>query len=346
MSFENSIVGLNGILIRQQIQSANYSPGVFGWIIQKNGNAEFNNVTFRGTLAGPGFIVNGQGVFCYSGTPANGNLIGSMAANAGTDAFGNVYRAGFNWQNGSIRTEMTAELFLGVLVPILKVITGDTTEALPFHISSVVRNPGVGTQNLETDIVGPINTSDNDAVYISLSSSNNAISNNAQGFISYIGNFPNALRNVPILQWGSFGGKLTAITNIYGVTPGTGGTSTNVPLGEVWHALSSLYVNGWTDFGAPFQTGRYKLVPIGGGEVYLDGLIKPGTYVNATVLFTLPVGYRPQASIRIVRQADSATTGANMYELMVSTTGDVSVTSIQGAAPGFIDLTGLRFPVD
>lgn len=37
---------------------------------------------------------NGEGLFVYSGTPATGNLIASIAATAGTDAHGNAYQAG------------------------------------------------------------------------------------------------------------------------------------------------------------------------------------------------------------------------------------------------------------
>ena len=37
----------------------------------------------------------GSGLFVYSGPPAAGNLIGSIAAANGTDLFGNAYLAGF-----------------------------------------------------------------------------------------------------------------------------------------------------------------------------------------------------------------------------------------------------------
>jgi predicted phage tail protein len=36
--------------IAQQIQSTNYKAGSAGWMLNKNGNAEFNNVTVRGTV--------------------------------------------------------------------------------------------------------------------------------------------------------------------------------------------------------------------------------------------------------------------------------------------------------
>lgn len=54
-----------------------------------------NAATFTGsTFNGTDFIINTAGSFFYSGTPATGNLIASIAAASGTDAFGNAYPAG------------------------------------------------------------------------------------------------------------------------------------------------------------------------------------------------------------------------------------------------------------
>jgi hypothetical protein len=50
MTFRNPILGGNGQLIRQNIHSENYVPGVAGWQITRDGDAEFNNVTTRGEL--------------------------------------------------------------------------------------------------------------------------------------------------------------------------------------------------------------------------------------------------------------------------------------------------------
>jgi hypothetical protein len=63
MPFTNEVIGTNGVLIRNWLQSANYVAGASGWQITKAGNAEFNNGTFRGSLqvgTSPGkrFIVN------------------------------------------------------------------------------------------------------------------------------------------------------------------------------------------------------------------------------------------------------------------------------------------------
>jgi hypothetical protein len=102
----NPIVG--GTVLRiPAIQSPNYVAGVSGWIINKDGTVEFNNGVFRGTVTagsfvGTDFIINSAGVFLYSGTPATGNLIISIASASGTDAFGNFFPAGINVSGGNL----------------------------------------------------------------------------------------------------------------------------------------------------------------------------------------------------------------------------------------------------
>lgn len=48
--FSNPIVGGGGELVRNRIVSRNYVPGVSGWVIERDGDAEFNDVTVRGQL--------------------------------------------------------------------------------------------------------------------------------------------------------------------------------------------------------------------------------------------------------------------------------------------------------
>lgn len=65
MPFTNEVVGGNGVLIRNAMQSQNFVSGVSGWQITKSGNAEFNSGTFRGQItsgSNPGrhVIINDQ----------------------------------------------------------------------------------------------------------------------------------------------------------------------------------------------------------------------------------------------------------------------------------------------
>jgi hypothetical protein len=51
MPFKNPILA-GDVLIRTGMQSENYDPGVDGWRIERNGNVEFNDGTFRGNITG------------------------------------------------------------------------------------------------------------------------------------------------------------------------------------------------------------------------------------------------------------------------------------------------------
>ena len=86
----NPVVG-STILRRPAIQSPNYVAGTSGWTINADGSAEFNNLNIRGTFTGTDFVINSSGAFFYSGTPAANNLVASITAATGTDAFGNHY---------------------------------------------------------------------------------------------------------------------------------------------------------------------------------------------------------------------------------------------------------------
>lgn len=65
MAFENPVVGgENGELIRPSIQSPDYVAGVSGWTINRDGSAEFNDITIRG-----GAIVGGSITIGPTGMP-------------------------------------------------------------------------------------------------------------------------------------------------------------------------------------------------------------------------------------------------------------------------------------
>ena len=110
--FNNPIIGGSGKLVYPQIESPNFVDSVSGWQIAKDGSAEFNNLEVRGTFLGADYIINSAGAFFYSGTPAAGNLIVSIASTGGTDQFGNTYDAGITSYNPAL---FFANLFDGSL---------------------------------------------------------------------------------------------------------------------------------------------------------------------------------------------------------------------------------------
>lgn len=97
MPFQNSIVGAGNTLVREMMRSPDFVSDVSGWTINRDGSAEFNNVSIRGSVVVGGSIIMtdaGDGLFIYDGDPALGNLLLSIAPIAGTDGFGNDYPAG------------------------------------------------------------------------------------------------------------------------------------------------------------------------------------------------------------------------------------------------------------
>lgn len=88
MTFSNPIVG-GSTLIRPAIHSPDYVAGSTGWSINKDGTAEFNDVTIRGSVG-----IGGES-FYYDPSPGVGNLVASIAANTGLDPFGNAHLSGF-----------------------------------------------------------------------------------------------------------------------------------------------------------------------------------------------------------------------------------------------------------
>lgn len=87
MPFSNPIVG-GVVLVRPAIRSPNFVAGSSGWSIEKDGSAEFNDVVIRGS------VNIGGDSFYYDGVPGVGNLVASIAADGGTDPFGNTYLPG------------------------------------------------------------------------------------------------------------------------------------------------------------------------------------------------------------------------------------------------------------
>lgn len=156
--FRGLTAGL-GSLVLQSIFSPNFVHLVSGWSINKDGSAEFNNLTIRGTFLGADFIINSAGLFLYNGTPALGNLVGSWAITAGTDSFGNAYRAGLNVD----ATTGTSYLQLLPGNPaVMAVGTGDAVEATPGEIRGIVLGSG-STRQVITDFRAAALTGENPA---------------------------------------------------------------------------------------------------------------------------------------------------------------------------------------
>lgn len=71
------------------------------------GHAYLAGFSITGTYTGSNFIINSSGAFFYSGAPALGNLIASIAPAPGIDGLGNVYVQGLaSYSPGSFYTQV------------------------------------------------------------------------------------------------------------------------------------------------------------------------------------------------------------------------------------------------
>lgn len=138
------------VLIRSDIRSQNFVSGSAGWRIEADGDAEFNSIVIRG-----GTVVSGTALY-YDGTPAAGNLILSIAAQAGTDAFGNAYLQGLAVYSadGTIQANDTFILWESTNGSAISIGTGngDAEERFtPQAVTGVTWDEGAMGMNLSSD---------------------------------------------------------------------------------------------------------------------------------------------------------------------------------------------------
>ena len=139
------------------------------------------------------------------------------------------------------------------------------------------------------------------------------------------------------------GASLQFITPVLGVTQGQGLTA-RFGWGATWQAyllggsyeLSSLtYQNGYSNFGSGYENGRFKKSL--DGMVFLSGTISPGIITDGTLLFTLPVEFRP-AEICFLQV--SSENGNCLIEVKID--GKVSLYRF-GAGGSYLILNGACF---
>lgn len=101
---------------------------------------------------------------------------------------------------------------------------------------------------------------------------------------------------------------------------------------QAW--VAPTFQNSWVNYGSPWATAAYYKDAV--GVVHLRGLVKNGT--SMSTIFTLPAGYRPQASIRFA--VDSSGAFGSVY---VQNDGQVVMAV---GSTSFIDLATVSFRAD
>jgi hypothetical protein len=127
-----SVTGFSGLFVYSPFPGAGNLIGSWAAAagVDPYGNAYPAGLSVSGGAAiitGPDYIFNSAGLFIYSGTPAAGNLIASVAAVAGTDGFGNAYKSGFGTYGGGSFIQQAILAGLPALILHASGDTGDGT---------------------------------------------------------------------------------------------------------------------------------------------------------------------------------------------------------------------------
>lgn len=282
----NPVVG-GTVLRRAAIESPNFVTGVSGWEINQDGSAEFNNLTIRGTFDGTDFVINSSGAFFYSGTPALGNLIISIASSSGTDSFGNTFPEGISV--GAVGSQQV-QLILSALAAALAFPSGASFEQNEAELGA-----GVGgtspAQFIQLLILGAATTTAgaHDRVFAEFNSANADNSSDANLQLVYQGSngTPHLYTTMDASGFKILAGQVT------GANP-----SATPVVPETWHTMSLTgSTTAGNDINGTSYPPAYQLSAQ--GDLKLRGVVvsAAGGLASGTTFATLPTGYRPATNI-------------------------------------------------
>lgn len=313
--FENNIINALNALIRAAIHSPNFVTGVSGWSINKDGSAEFNNLTIRGTFQGTDWVINSSGLFMYDPTEALGNLAISITAKPVTGPLGESVPSGITVgkiANPQVNIKSSTPGGFGVLdfplnnatIPGLSLINASIQSGPPSYGQLALFGPstsGVGY----TDLISIAWNSNN----ISGTSS----ANMSAGYFDGNAIFQN------YLVMNSNGVTINASPLIKASQPGTGTSIINPAISEVWHSLGTLA-------GYTVGIGRYRLLPTNEAQLEISVTSAGANASSVTFQNAMPSQYRPLADKRRVLGAAGGTMGTVEPNVFIaSATGNVSV---------------------
>jgi hypothetical protein len=335
MPFRNPVVA-GTQLVRSAIESSNYDPGSAGWAIFQDGAAEFNSATFRGTIV---IETAGQALLIYSGPAAEGNLIGSWAATAGEDSFGNPYPAGLSIESGT--TQVLTEILLGEVIQ--RWITVNPDIQTPAFLQAATS--GLGPAQIDQFLIQSAqNATNTDVAGLVLHSNNN----NGSQIAAFYAYYEGAEGQSNYLTVNSAGAVISA-GSITAVEPGTGTPATQAAA-ETWHSATSLLSAIWTTAGTSNPL-RYRLEPqgSGGGCVRLDGEILTtgtGPWPPNVDILKLPAGYIPVNGHPFVTRSSIALAAGQDTINVIAASGGIQNGQTFVAAGQSLYFDGVVFPLD
>lgn len=281
--FQHDIAGGQGNLVATAVQSPNYSAGSAGWQIRKDGSAEFNNLTIRGTFSGTDFIISSAGIFMYSGAPASGNLMISLAQAAGTDSFGNPYVKGlsFGLVTDSAQVQLTPSTG-GQAAKITFPVNGVSLSNTPNMAAGIVS----GSPNYSDMVLsGPALATVGQRDWVQVGMFSNSNSGDAQGNLRYISD---AGAVTVQLLWDASGVLVNTALTVNGPFSSDSGAISSDGAGGL--AVQSLTVNGSSSTGSHGLTdgtiNGSSGGQVGGAAAHTHG---PGSYAVTNGQHTHPL---------------------------------------------------------
>lgn len=287
--FENNVINAINALIRAAIHSPNYVAGVSGWSINKDGSAEFNNLTIRGTFMGTNFVLNQNGLFMYDPTETLGNLVVSITAKAVTGPLGETVPPGITiGKAADVQMELLRDPSFAT--GILKFLLNNAGFSNPVISSAVVVSASTFAA---IDFQGPNSTvvGFRDRLRMQANSSDGVSSfANIQIVYSSDAGVDSTYESIDGAGVGIFACKALTAT-----MPGTGTSQANPATSETWHDLRPL-VNNFVGSVAGAYPPQYR--KLADGNVQIVGTVKTPTAAqlpnpNGTTWGTLPAGWRP-----------------------------------------------------
>ena len=341
MSFRNPIVA-GTVLVRAAIESAGYVAGSTGWMIGRDGTAEFNEVTVRGAVE----ISGSNSLLMYSAAPALGDLLMALAPVSGADEFGNAYQEGL-----TVGDSTGKQIFITMQggSPLIYLLSGRPQITAVGGSANLIQEvtQGSGASGYEQlQVVGAADSTQLDRVgstWLSSSQDGSRIPQIQEFYLDPLGSFHT-------YRVTSYAGVAISAGSIVAVHPGTGNARTNVAVAETWQSAASL-INAtlWTTTGVTNPL-RFRLEPqgSGGGCVRLDGeLLTTGAGpwpANATI-FMLPTGYKPSTTHPFITRSDIAV-AAGQNTVNVIGGGSVQNGQTFTAAAQRLYFDGIVVPLD
>jgi hypothetical protein len=184
------VPAINSPNFNLQNPTASPSPS---WAILQNGLAYFFGLVLSGgTITGPDYIFNQQGLVFYNGAPALGNVVMSIAAASFVDQFGNVITGPgiIAYNQGSTGY---AALLSGTAPVLVLEPPGTITMTIAPQLQGFADNAGAANEQLLASLFSGQETAGNANSFVHVFSESNDGTVAAQGELGISG--------VTILQW-------------------------------------------------------------------------------------------------------------------------------------------------